>query len=78
MSLYVRFDMEVKIDLPEGDTSTHGSAVGAHLRARAIEAALCGAFAGQNVAVYIDGEDESPAQVWIEVSEEDIIEVRCE
>jgi len=74
--IIVRLDLEVQINLPEG-TILHDGELIAECRERAIETALCAI--PQQAKIYIDGEDEKPADVFIDASESfSVDEVRVE
>lgn len=77
-SVYIRFDFEVRVDLPEGTKCKRSdeSQPTDKCRERAIEAAL-GALP-QSIDVYIDGEEREPARVWIECSDSDVTETWVE
>jgi hypothetical protein len=75
---YVRFDFEVQVTLPEGiefecEEDDH---LAEKSKNRAIEAAI--ASFPDSIKIYIDGEKEPPTNVYFDVSDYDITEVRGE
>lgn len=74
MSIYVRLDIEIQVDLPEGDGEDE--TLDAEREDRATEIAL--AALPQRFDVYHDGQDEEPARVFCDVNSSDVIEVRIE
>ena len=64
--IVVRLDLEVQVELPEG-VIEHEGELANECRERAIESVL--SALPQKVEIYIDGEDEKPARVYIDASE---------
>jgi hypothetical protein len=76
-TVYVRMDIEIQVDLPdEGPIDDGEGEPTPEARERAIEAAL--AAISQNCQVFIDGEENDPAEVFCDKSDSDVTEVRCE
>ena len=75
-TIYVRLNFEVQVTLPEGTLLDKDDKLTVECRDRAIEAAL-GAIS-QACSVYIDGDDSDPAEIFIDISDNDIEEVRVE
>lgn len=75
-TIIVRLDLDVQVELPEGVIEHEGELI-KECRERAIESAL--SALPQKVEIYIDGEDEEPARVFIDASEAfNVEEVRVE
>ena len=74
--IIVRLDLEVEVKLPEGVVERDGEP-SLRCEKRAVEAALCAL--PQNVEIFLDGENEKPAKVFIDASETfNVEEVRVE
>ena len=74
MSIMVRLDLTIQVDLPEGDGDWEKNEQ--ELTERATEAAVTAL--PQSVRIYIDGEEKEPAGVHIDVSDSDVTEVWSE
>ncbi|MHC4715313.1 MAG: hypothetical protein ACYTAN_18920 [Planctomycetota bacterium] len=78
MSIYVRLDFEVRVDLAEGDGPTVeiNEETDAERHRRAVEAAV--SWIQQSGEIYLDGEDKDPARIFCDISDSDVEEVRVE
>lgn len=75
MTLRVRLDVSIDVDLPEGDgpmVEINGETDAERL-GRAIEVAV--EWIQQSGQVFLDGEDAAPAVVFCDVSDNDVQEV---